>query len=528
MSSSQRNTNRAPGYAQNQPVSERRIKDAAKTLRKLLAERDPSSPMSAQTSLEWTAKLMGYASLADAQAAGAPAAGSAGIRLLYGHCSDKKIFSKRREVHLTERSILGHETLAGSTGSGKTETLVSRARSLMEAAPAAGCIYIDGKGDNSLYAKMFAHCSELGRVCGLRAVNLMTCRYPFDTDDHRKLSHTFNPLDGMDGRAEAQWLWETFGQSARRRGCAKEAQALFAAAGAAHAALKGAGGDDPGIEGLARWLSLRKLEKTSASARSALPADAWEALEALGDMAGDDWQSGPLAIAENISLPVLEAWAQNFPSVFSTAKTPSGAWLAPEVPRDWALRGGVVAVLLPALEKSADELALLGRGILAAFRSAWRENPCQPGTLSSMCIFDEIGYYAPDSYADAMQDARRAGAGLIFAGQDLASLCKSGKTEDEQKLMLDDLCLCSTKTLLKGECAGHFETLFAQSAFGLAAPTHRQLLDLHCGDAYAAMAGFCGQAKLRYVQAPAVATLYLHRCEACPEPAPQWTPGEAP
>lgn len=46
-----------------------------------------------------------------------------------------------------------HALIFGSTGSGKTECLVSIAFNAL--VQASGFIYVDGKGDNSLYAKVF-------------------------------------------------------------------------------------------------------------------------------------------------------------------------------------------------------------------------------------------------------------------------------------------------------------------------------------------------------------------------------------
>jgi intracellular multiplication protein IcmO len=65
------------------------------------------------------------------------------------------------ELWFNNDDMRTHVLIFGSTGSGKTEALVSLAyNSLLQG---SGFIYIDGKGDNSLFAKIFSMCRRRPR-----------------------------------------------------------------------------------------------------------------------------------------------------------------------------------------------------------------------------------------------------------------------------------------------------------------------------------------------------------------------------
>ncbi len=65
-----------------------------------------------------------------------------------------------------------HVLIFGSTGSGKTETLVSIAYNAL--VQGSGFIYVDGKGDNTLFAKVFSMVTPMGREDDMLLVNFMT------------------------------------------------------------------------------------------------------------------------------------------------------------------------------------------------------------------------------------------------------------------------------------------------------------------------------------------------------------------
>jgi intracellular multiplication protein IcmO len=112
--------------------------------------------------------------------------------------------------------------------------------------------------------------------------------------------------------------------------------------------------------------------------------------------------------------------------------------------KDVVLNRRILVVLLPALEKSPDELSNLGKVIIASLKAmmasglgdsvegTYREVIMRKPTNAPtpyMCILDEYGYYAVKGFAVVPAQARSLGFSVIFAGQDLPAFQKASKEE---------------------------------------------------------------------------------------------------
>jgi intracellular multiplication protein IcmO len=112
--------------------------------------------------------------------------------------------------------------------------------------------------------------------------------------------------------------------------------------------------------------------------------------------------------------------------------------------KDVVLNRRVLVVLLPALEKSPDELSNLGKVIIASLKAmmagglgegvegTYKEVVSRKPTNAPtpyMCILDEYGYYAVKGFAVVPAQARSLGFSVIFAGQDLPAFQKASKEE---------------------------------------------------------------------------------------------------
>jgi intracellular multiplication protein IcmO len=112
--------------------------------------------------------------------------------------------------------------------------------------------------------------------------------------------------------------------------------------------------------------------------------------------------------------------------------------------KDVVLNRRILVVLLPALEKSPDELANLGKVIIASLKAMmaaglgdavegdYRDVILRKPTNSPspyVCIMDEYGYYAVQGFAVVPAQARSLGFSAIFAGQDLPAFQKASKEE---------------------------------------------------------------------------------------------------
>jgi intracellular multiplication protein IcmO len=78
---------------------------------------------------------------------------------------------KKTELWFANEDMRTHALIFGSTGSGKTESLISIAFNAL--VQASGFIYVDGKGDNSLFAKIFSLMKQMGREDDLLLINFM-------------------------------------------------------------------------------------------------------------------------------------------------------------------------------------------------------------------------------------------------------------------------------------------------------------------------------------------------------------------
>jgi intracellular multiplication protein IcmO len=112
--------------------------------------------------------------------------------------------------------------------------------------------------------------------------------------------------------------------------------------------------------------------------------------------------------------------------------------------KDVVLNRRILVVLLPALEKSPDELGNLGKIIIASLRAimaaglgeevegSYKELIARKPTNAEtpfMCILDEYGYYAVQGFAVVPAQARSLGFSVIFAGQDLPAFKKASAEE---------------------------------------------------------------------------------------------------
>ena len=96
------------------------------------------------------------------------------------------------ELWFNNDDMRTHVLIFGSTGSGKTEALVSLSFNAL--AQGSGFLYVDGKGDTSLFAKVFAMCRLMGREDDLLLINFMTGARDIVGAQEKRLSNTMNPF----------------------------------------------------------------------------------------------------------------------------------------------------------------------------------------------------------------------------------------------------------------------------------------------------------------------------------------------
>lgn len=116
--------------------------------------------------------------------------------IILGRKKQESFFeSKEKKWILNQYPVL----ISGTCGAGKSEILLSMASQYIE--NKEGVIYFDGKGENIMYAKIFSYAEKYNRIDDLYCLNFMTgSKLPISNNNEpEKLSHTIDPINPMLG-----------------------------------------------------------------------------------------------------------------------------------------------------------------------------------------------------------------------------------------------------------------------------------------------------------------------------------------
>lgn len=363
------------------------------------------------------------------------------------------------ELWFNNDDMRTHVLIFGSTGSGKTEALVSLAFNAL--VQGSGFLYVDGKGDNSLFAKVFSMCRSMGREDDLLLINFMTGARDIVGAQEKRLSNTMNPFCSGSSSMLSELvvsLMDTGAQSAD--GDMWKGRAIVF------------------VQALMKVLVyMRDQGKLLLDANTVRNYFELPRLEAIGMdkmFPRDNQEPVSLADAPDLVLEPIKNYLKNLPGYDPSKKGKQGSTvleqhgfitmqltrvfgsladtygyiirtnLAEVDLKDVVLNRRILVVLLPALEKSPDELGVLGKVIIASLKAmmaaglgesvegTYREVIQRKPTTAPtpyMCILDEYGYYAVKGFAVVPAQARSLGFSVIFAGQDLPAFQKASKEE---------------------------------------------------------------------------------------------------
>lgn len=367
--------------------------------------------------------------------------------------------SNNDELWFNNEDMRTHVLMFGSTGSGKTEALVSLSYNAL--VQGSGFLYVDGKGDNSLFAKVFSMCRSMGREDDLLLINFMTGARDVVGAQEKRLSNTMNPFCNGSSSMLSQLvvsLMDAGSQSAD--GDMWKGRAIVF------------------VEAIMKVLVYMrdkgKILLDANSIRNYFDLGRLEAIAMDKMFPRDNQDPVSLADAPDVILEPIKNYLKNLPGYDPSKKGKQGATvleqhgfitmqltktfgsladtyghiirvnLAEVDLKDVVLNRRILVVLLPALEKSPDELANLGKVIIASLKAmmasglgdtvegTYREVITRKPTNAStpyMCILDEYGYYAVKGFAVVPAQARSLGFSVIFAGQDLPAFQKASKEE---------------------------------------------------------------------------------------------------
>lgn len=376
-----------------------------------------------------------------------------------GICFFGNDLKTNEELWFNNEDMRTHVLIFGSTGSGKTEVLVSLAFNAL--IHGSGFIYVDGKGDNSLFAKIFSMARYMGREDDVLLINFMTGAKDIVGPQERRISNTMNPFSNGSSSMLAQMVISLMdGASASPDGDMWKGRAISF------------------VEALMKILVyMRDKEYILLDANTVRNYFALDRLEMMvldkqfyrENQESVSLEDVPSVVLEPIgnymtNLPgfnkankgkqVSQVWEQHgfitmqltkvFTSLADTYGHIMRTNLAEVDLRDVVLNRRILVVLLPALEKSPDELSSLGKVIIATlkammasglgeqvegeYREIVQRKPTNAPT-PFICILDEYGYYAVKGFAVVPAQARSLGFCAIFAGQDLPAFQKASKEE---------------------------------------------------------------------------------------------------
>ena len=363
------------------------------------------------------------------------------------------------ELWFGDDDMRTHCLVFGSTGSGKTVFLTSLTYNAL--VQSSGFIYVDGKADNSLFAKIFAMMKYMGREDDLLLINFMTGAKDIQGAQENKQSNTMNPFSsgssGMLSNLVASMM-DSGGGGGDGDMWKGRAIAFVESLFKILVYQLDAGNILLDAHTIRNYFSLERLE--------AMAADKVFIRDGQFDISLEDVPETIMQPITNylLTLPgyvkerkgkqVSQVYEQHgyitmqltrtFTSLADSYGHIMRTKLAEVDMRDVVLNRRVLVVLLPALEKSPDELANLGKIVISSLKTMMAsglgdtvEGTYQDVILRKptnaptpyLCVLDEYGYYAVKGFAVVPAQARSLGFSVVFAGQDLPAFQKASKEE---------------------------------------------------------------------------------------------------
>ena len=400
-------------------------------------------------------KIPKYANMADPRnnAPGKSSGGKSEGILYIGNTNDKDNPDCGQEIWFTNNDARTHLLYLGTTGSGKTEGLKALVTNAL--ARGSGYVYVDGKADTDLWASLFAVARRFGRDDDVFVLNYMT-----GNSDDGSTSNSMNPFSTGSSSYLANMVTSFMPDAGGDNAMWKErAVALMFSLMPALTFKRDKQGLLLDVGVVRDYLDLQPIIRLSRD--QTLPERILHGLQGYlntlpgyVDAAFDDegnerppspdqpmydlqvarQQHGYLSMQFTRSLQML---GSEYGYIFK-------AQLADVDVLDVVLNRRILVTLIPALEKSGDEAANLGKIVAASLKGmmgatlgnavegSWENAIGSKQTRSQssfMTVFDEVGYYTAQGMAVMAAQARSLGFSLVFASQDLPSMEKRVKQE---------------------------------------------------------------------------------------------------
>ncbi len=365
----------------------------------------------------------------------------------------------QQELWFANEDMRTHMLVFGSTGSGKTEALVSLAYNAL--IQGSGFIYVDGKGDNSLFAKVFSMVRSMGREDDMLLINFMTGARDIIGPQKNRLSNTMNPFATGSSSMLTQLVVSLMDSSSGggdgdmwKGRAVNFVEAIMKVL----VSMRDSGNILLDANTIRNYFHLDRIEAMVMDKIfirddqdpvniENIPAMVMEPIKNyLFNLPGYNKEKKGKQVSQVLEQHgyITMQLTKVFGSLSDTYSHIMRTNLAEVDLRDVVLNRRILVVLLPALEKSPDELSNLGKVIIASlkammaaglgdavegdYRDVIQRKPTNAPT-PYLCILDEYGYYAVKGFAVVPAQARSLGFSVVFAGQDLPAFQKASKEE---------------------------------------------------------------------------------------------------
>ena len=382
-----------------------------------------------------------------------------------------------KEVWFTNSDVRTHCLIFGTTGAGKTETMLSICVNSLN--QHSGFIYVDGKGDNELWAKVFSLVASRGRLDDLYIINFMTSHMDAYKKTSEKSSHTMNPCATSNAETLAELFVSLMPESGGDGMWSGRAAIYMKSLLKPIVYLRDQGKLLLDVDVIRKFFQFDKTEELAN--RSDIPLEFRDGLlQYVENLPG---YVKPTLEQPNVQQPETVAEqhgyiTMQFTETFGLLSDSYGHIMKTQFAEvdfyDIVINRRILVVLLPALEKAKQSLGNLGKIIVASIKNMMsttlgskvegdRESTIdmKPTKADSpfMTIFDEYGYYSVKGAAVMPAQARSLGFFMIFAGQDYQAF-KAGSEDDVGSIIAN----CAIKICMKLEDPKETFEIFQKAA----------------------------------------------------------------
>lgn len=370
----------------------------------------------------------------------------------------------KKEVWFSNSDVRTHCLIFGTTGAGKTETLLSICVNSLN--QASGFIYVDGKGDNSLWVKVFSLVASKGRLDDIYVINFMTAHLDGYEKTVEKSSNTLNPCASSSAATLGELFVSLLPDSGGDGMWQGRASIFISSLLKPLVYLRDHGKLLLDVDTIRKYFTFAKVEELSM--REDIPIQFRDGLvQYVENLPGyvKPTPDNPNVEQESTVGEQHGYITMQFTETFGLLADNLGHIMKTQIAEvdfyDIVINRRILVVLLPALEKSKQSLGNLGRIIVASIKNMMSTTlgtrvegdrevtvDMRPTNARSpyMTVFDEYGYYAVKGAAVMPAQARSLGFFMIFAGQDYQAF-KAGSEDDAGSIIAN----CAIKICMKLE-----------------------------------------------------------------------------